>query len=259
MLHLNHSTFISPKYANVLAHNQLNVFAQIWAKKIDWFEEPNQRRGGWSGVGRLTLKNSAGESQVFFLKKQQNHGRRTWRNPITGEPTFRREFANLQLLSANHFAAPVVAFYAEAIENGQVCAVLMTADLTGFIDLERLMQNWLPIVNKEQKKVLMNKVANEINRFHGLGVVHRALYPKHIFVKNAETLPEVAVIDCEKMRQNSNLQANTVFDLSALNRHSQGIRNTERLAFLKVYLQTHKLNDAGKKLARQIAKRSARA
>ena len=61
------------------------------------------------------------------------------------------------------------------------------------------------------------------------------------------------------MRKNSNVYQRAVFDLAALNRHSEGWRNTQRLAFLKQYLQTKKLDVVGKKLARQITKRAARA
>ena len=251
--------YIAPPFADLLAHNQLNTFAQLWAKQIDWFEEPNQRRGGWSGVGRLQLVGKTGESQVFFLKKQQNHGRRTWQHPIQGEPTFRREFANLQFLAANHFAAPNVVFYAEANENGEPCAVLMTAELTDFKELAEITETWLPAASRAKKMTLIKKIANEIKRFHGLNLVHRALYPKHIFVKNVNTAPEIALIDCEKMRNNNNQTSNAIFDLSALNRHSQGWRNTQRMAFFKHYLQINRLDSNSKKIARQILKRAARA
>lgn len=259
MQHLHSPTFISPDFADILAHNQLNTFAQLWAKNIAWFEQPNQRRGGWSGVGRLQLENANGVKQIFYLKKQQNHGRRTWQNPIKGEPTFRREFVNLQLLTANNFAAPQVAFYAESIENDQQCAVLMTAELADFKDLAELSETWLPAASRAQKAQLIKKIANEIKRFHNYGLVHRALYPKHIFVKNVNNNLEIALIDLEKVRKNSNVYQCAVFDLAALNRHSEGWRRTQRLAFLKQYLQTKKLDVVGKKLARQITKRAARA
>ena len=251
--------FIATNFTDLLVHYQLNTFAQLWAKPIDWFETPNQRRGGWSGVGRLALINNAGNTHIFYLKKQQNHGRRTWCNPILGEPTFRREFANLQLLAANHFAAPKVVFYAEGIDKNQPCAVLMTEELSDFKDLAELTETWLPTASRAKKMTLIKKIANEIKRFHGLGLVHRALYPKHIFVKNVNIAPEVALIDCEKMRCNNNQTNNAIFDLSALNRHSQGWRNTQRMAFLKHYLQINQLDCNSKKIARQILKRAARA
>ena len=251
--------FISPSFADVLAHNQLNTFTQLWEKKIAWFEEPNHRRGGWSGVGKLQLTNANNEIQTFYLKKQQNHGRRTWQNPISGEPTFRREFVNLQLLAANNFAAPQVAFYAESLENGQQCAVLMTAELDGFKDMAELGETWLPTASAIQKKQLIKKIADEIKRFHSFSLVHRALYPKHIFVKNINNNPEIALIDLEKVRKNTSANACAIFDLAALNRHSEGWRRTERLAFLKQYLQIIKLDAAGKKLARKIIQRATRA
>lgn len=250
--------YIAREYADLLAHNQLNSFADFWAKHIDWFEAPNQRRGGWSGVGKLTLADAEGRTQTFYLKKQQNHGRRTWRHPLKGEPTFRREFENLQLLAAHRFAAPNVAFYAEANENGAPCAVLMTAELTNFKDMAELTNTWLPTASRMQKMQLIKKIANEIKHFHGLGFVHRALYPKHIFVKNVDTLPEVALIDCEKMRKGGSLNSRTIFDLSALNRHSQGWRNAQRMVFFKYYCGIDKLDANAKQLARHIIKRATR-
>ena len=210
-------------------------------------------------MGRLQLVNTAGGNQTFYVKKQQNHGRRTWQNPIKGEPTFRREFTNLQFLVANNFLAPQVAFYAESMEKDQQCAVLMTAELADFKDLAELSDTWLPAASRAQKSQLIKKIANEIKRFHNYGLVHRALYPKHIFVKNVNNNPEIALIDLEKVRKNTNLNERAIFDLAALSRHSEGWRNTQRLAFLKHYLQQQKLNVAGKKLARQITKRAARA
>ena len=252
------NTYISPDFADILAHNQLDTFNTVWEKSIEWFEEPNQRRGGWSGVGRICLQNAGNNTQVFYLKKQLNHGRRTWRHPIVGEPTFRREFEHLQLLAANHFAAPQVAFYAESTDKKTRYAVLMTAELTDYKDLAEIAINELPVASYRQKQQLIKEIANEIKRFHNLGLMHRALYPKHIFVKNALTQPEIALIDLEKVRKNGDADERAVFDLSALNRHSEGFSHTQRLVFLNHYLQQTKLDIHSERLAYKILKRSNR-
>ena len=250
--------YIAPQHLATLTHNQLTTFDAMWNMPIDWFEPPNERRGGWSGVGKLQLQDDSHNTHTFFLKKQHNHGRRTWRHPVHGEPTFRREFANLQLLNTQQIVAPMVACYAEKVVDGKPAALLMTVALTGYVDLEWLANNWLLTAKKQQKMLLIQKVAQEIKRFHDAGWVHRALYPKHIFVKNADTEPEIALIDCEKMRHQNNESKRTIFDLAAIHRHSPWVTNTQRLCFLKHYLNVNQLNQSGRLLTKQILQRAAR-
>ena len=91
--------FLSTQYQQSLSSHQFDDFESIWTSEIKWFEEPNQRRGGWSGVGRIELSLGNENFLCLFVKKQQNHGRLTWRNPFNGEPTFRREFQRWKFLA----------------------------------------------------------------------------------------------------------------------------------------------------------------
>lgn len=50
------------------------------------------------GAAWLELNLPEGGSAAVFLKRQENHGYRTWRHPWSGIPTFAREFANTQQL-----------------------------------------------------------------------------------------------------------------------------------------------------------------
>ena len=256
-------TFIASKFSEVLSENQLTTFDKLWEYKIDWFEAPNERRGGWSGVGQIflaadVLEKSSDKALSFFVKKQQNHGRRTLLHPFVGEPTFRREYERLQFLEKNQFGAPQVAFYAESNLNGHQRAILMTESLTDFLPLDTLIETWWPSANNQQKTHLIKKIANEIKRFHLLGLSHRALYPKHIFVKNAANHPQIALIDLEKARFTLGLWNRTVFDLAALNRHCDGLRHTQRMRFLLDYLNLKTLNFFGKMLCRLIIRRAKR-
>ena len=122
-------TFVSEQFLELLKQNQLDTFDKVW----------NERRGGWSGVGKVALINKT-SAQVdgttyAYIKKQQNHGRLTWRNPLNGEPTFKREFDRLAFLAEHQFAAPKVMFYAESKVDGKQSAVLMTAALDEYRDL----------------------------------------------------------------------------------------------------------------------------
>ncbi len=255
-------TFVSEQFSALLKQNQLDTFDKVWNYQVNWFEEPNERRGGWSGVGKVALQNQAstqhsGETYVY-IKKQQNHGRLTWRHPLSGEPTFKREFDRLTFLDEHQFAAPKVMFYAESKDDGKQCAVLMTEALDEYRDLSDLSLTWWKTASKAQQKNLIQVLATELRRFHGLGLVHRALYPKHIFVKNLDSSPEVALIDLEKARFSWIFWYRAFFDLASLNRHTTCCRRTQRLAFLKTYLKQEKLSCKSKLLTRMIIKRAQR-
>lgn len=244
-----------------MLHHGLDTFDSWWAREIDWFETPNQRRGGWSGVGKLVLPLENLPALTVFVKKQQNHGRRTWHHPIAGEPTFRREFQRLQALADADIPAPKVLMYAESLEAGNQRAILVTENLHGFVDLEQ----WLPAVLKQSqatRRELLRAVAHQIRRFHDLGWVHRALYPKHIFIRPEGAATQVAFIDLEKARQSPGAWRRARFDLAALHRHTEGLTDRDRLYFFKQYLYgkafTRPLTWCDKQLLKQIAKRSKR-
>ncbi len=253
------SLFQSTHYQQIFAQHQLDGFEPLWYRQIDWFEEPNQRRGGWSGVGQLILASDDAALNVF-VKKQQNHGRRTLLHPFKGEPTFRREFKRLTFLETQHIKAPKVVFYGERQLDNQACAMLVTETLLGFEPLDVVTQRWFSEQPKtrEQKRRLLKTVALTLRHFHETGLVHRALYPKHLFVKNAETHPEIAFIDLEKARNSWLFIYRAYFDLAAFNRHATHWSASDRLYFFLQYFQLSKLTKSHRFICRQIIKRSAR-
>ena len=255
--------FIYPKYKDTLELLGLNTFEALWNFPMDWFEPPNHRRGGWSGVGRVEFTIDQQNSFNVFIKKQENHGRPTLLNPFAGEPTFRREFKNLKLLHENHLLAPKVVFYAEANVNGNKRAILVTEALDDFMSLENLTTELVQKTNRDTKRNLIQTVAQSLRKFHEVGMVHRALYPKHIFVKNFKQKPEVALIDLEKARFSLNFYYRSFFDLAALNRHAESWTKTQRLKFFMSYfgldsLSHHPARFFFKRLCRSIIKRSQR-
>jgi serine/threonine protein kinase len=252
--------FQSAHYQAIFAHNQLHDFDAIWAREIDWFEAPNERRGGWSGVGCLQLDSPLGTSLRVFVKKQQNHGRFSLRNPIKGEPTFRREFEHLTFLEEREFDAPRVVFYGEQSTNQQTRAILITVELAGFISLDTLSHQIATKgkMSAQKKRMLLASIASKLRCFHQLNLMHRALYPKHILVATADTAPQIALIDLEKARFSPVFWNNAYFDLAALTRHAEHWSRTQRLYFFLQYCQLKQLTGFSKWLCRLIIKRAMR-
>jgi tRNA A-37 threonylcarbamoyl transferase component Bud32 len=249
--------FQSNNYQTLFTQHQLADFDAIWARGIAWFEPPNERRGGWSGVGKLELDSTNGETMTVFVKKQQNHGRKSWRHPFAGEPTFRREFENLTFLAQHNIGAPKVVYYSENVASKQ--AVLITENLANFVALDSINLSQL---SQMQQQKLVQKVALEIRRFHDTCMVHRALYPKHIFIKNADSLqnstPETALIDLEKARFSPLAWYRAYFDLAAFTRHAVGWSEDNKLLLVNTYLAKSSPSFFDKLLCNMIKSRANR-
>jgi hypothetical protein len=255
------TTFISPTFSNLLANNKLDTFEKVWDYQVNWFEEPNERRGGWSGVGRIMLKDVESGNEIgAFLKKQNNHCRTSFLHPIKGVPTFQREFEMMHYLAAKQVLAPEVLFFARN-PAGNLETTLMTKELTGFMPLEDLTEQIFqtkPLTLREQN-IVIKAVAKFARRLHDVNIQHRSFYPKHIFIKTAnEHIPKVAVIDLEKSRVNRIPFLRSVIDLSVLNKHAKYWSKSRRMRFYLEYLGLNHLTPYAKWLCRLIIKRSTR-
>lgn len=254
-------TFVSAKYAQLLQINQLDTFEKVWNRKVDWFEEPNERRGGWSGVGRITLQQEDGTEIGAYLKRQDNHCRISFLHPIKGVPTFQREFEMMQYLEQHGVCTPEVMLFGRN-PNGDLKTTLLTKELVGFVPLdvltERIFANGRPALAVQRP--IIEAVAQFAKQLHAAKVQHRSFYLKHLFVKMADTnVPQVAVIDLEKSRVNPFAMLCSLMDLSALNRHTEYWSRSCRMYFYLQYLGLKRLTPYAKWLCRRIIKRSRRA
>jgi hypothetical protein len=82
--------FIAGDWQQLLDGNGLDSFEALWTLDAGWFEAPNKRRGGWSGVSRCDLEVPEGGSVGVFVKRQQDHVYRSPRHPLRGMLTFVR-------------------------------------------------------------------------------------------------------------------------------------------------------------------------
>jgi hypothetical protein len=253
--------FKSDKYVDLLDANQMTDFDAVWGKQIEWFEEPNTCRGGWSGVGRMELVREDGSVIATFLKKQKNHKQKTLLHPFTGIPTFEREFDMLRYLTWRGLKTPEVMLFAQG-KDGKFKTTLMTKELSNYISLEFLTSQMFadnhPTLGEQN--ILLEAIADYTKRLHDTKVQHRAFYPKHLFIKQVpNAAPKVAVIDLEKARINLIPAFRSLMDLAALHRHAAHWSKSRRMYFYLQYLGLKKLTPYAKWLCKQIIKRASRA
>jgi hypothetical protein len=165
-------------------------FDYWWSLPGDWVEEPNQARKGWSGVLRATT-----DDGVFYIKRQRNYLCHTLRHPF-GWPTASREWHYLQRLKALGINAPQPVFHGTRQTPAGLEAILVTAELTGYVALADL-----PPLDPAQRRNLAGVIGTLVGRLHQAGLQHSCLYDKHVMVRlDGSAPPAVALIDLEKMR-----------------------------------------------------------
>lgn len=218
------------------ATGQLNDmdFDVWWARTGEWVEEPNQRRGGQSGVQLLIPETP--EQPFLYSKRQINHTFFSLRHPF-GYPTALREKNAIQSLERLGAKAPKLVFYG-AIKRGQDWhALLVTEALTGFVVLDEWyeQQRTQPLEPAVIDAVLQ-QIAINFYKMHTGGWQHGCCYAKHIYIKtNPQSTPEVAFIDLEKARRRWPASRAALHDIKQFGRHRGGMPDADWQVFLKHY------------------------
>lgn len=244
--------YCNPDWQSALESQQFATFEQIWVAPIQWIDEPNRNRGGWSGVGCMQFAKQA-QTVSVYIKKQQNHVSRSLWHPVRGEPTFAKEFKFMRYLTQHGVMTPQVVFFAQrALHAGQQ-AILITENLEGFNALDQINRHGLSLTSQRK---LIAKVAQAIRQMHRLGIQHRALYAKHIFVKPVDNSFAVAFIDFEKSRRMLIPSVQAISDLITLNYRTSGWSVSHRLYFFKQYYSIARLQGIYKMLVRWITRKT---
>ncbi len=183
--------------------NHLPAFEQLWSLDTPWFEEPNYRRNGWSGVVKYVLTDEHDKPFPIFIKRQENHNCKTLLHPIKGIPTFRREFYSLQKLYAAQIPTLNYLYYGERLKDGKAQSILITQSLEGYQSFEDYFQpdTLASAAISEQVITHIMQTAGENTRLlHDANFRHGSLYPKHFFVKVENKKSDVRLIDLEKLK-----------------------------------------------------------
>lgn len=241
--------YVNAQWRGLLERHGLDSFDALWAIDLPWFEPPNQRRGGWSGVARLELQDGSGRPQAFFLKRQENHGTFSWRHPIRGIPTFEREFRLIRRYQAGRIPALTPVYYAARFTADGHRAILITEALDGYVPLDQI--GTIPPASRNN---LLRAVARLTRRIHDAHIQHNCYYPKHIFIDiRPDQSVRANVIDLEKSRWHPLKVFCRLRDLDTLNRYAAGWSTRERIRFLKCYLRITRLTPYAKWLWRRLA------
>jgi tRNA A-37 threonylcarbamoyl transferase component Bud32 len=245
-----HEVFCKPEYKALLQVNTLGNFESLWELEAQWVEEPNVRRGGWSGVVRHTLQNAEGEDIEVFIKRQEGHMSKTFAHPLSGILTLRKEFANIQRLI--RYGVPTL----EPLYSGYSGdkAILVTLGLSEHSSLDNIDPCAIP---ESMRQKLVCTIAHAIQHMHAHRLQHNCLYPKHIFVKQQEDDWDVRIIDLEKMKRTLKRSNAVQRDLSTLFRYADPRwTNSDRAFFFQCYCEGDTSSSRSKKILRFIAAES---
>ncbi len=254
--------YISPEWYGILEEQGLCGFSALWEKELSYIEEPNSGRGknGWSGVSLLPLEIPGMGRRNLVLKRQFNHVSRSLRHPFSGIPTVTREFHNILLY--REVGVPTVVPVFHAVRKGKegTRAVLVTEYLEGYSSLEELIAEWEENgwQDLSRRCRIIETAARVLRKLHRNGIVHKCMYPKHIFVKETGQTCDVRLIDLEKSRNGIGCLGNGggVRDLESLHRHTGQLTHADRMRFLTAYCGKEIQDAEVELLAEKIKKRT---
>lgn len=223
-----HEIYASPSIQQQLQVARLNSFEALWTLEAEWVEEPNVRRKGWSGMSRFELNASAPAPMGVYLKRQENHGYRSLRNPFRLLPTVYREYNRLVAMQAAAIAAPEVLYYGHRRIDNKMQAILMTREIPPSIPIDDYIEQAGERPPDEVRQLIID-TATLIARFHQHHFQHGSLYGKHVLVSGIDADTPASdpterhlvphLIDVEKTRRRLSRIAIAVRDLNQLYRH----------------------------------------
>jgi hypothetical protein len=254
---------VSDSDRELLDYNGFDCFESLWGVKLDWFEEPNYRRNGWSGVSRHVLKTPDGGSVAVFIKRQENHNFKSFLHPMRGLPTIYREYKNISRLKKYGIPCPDLVLYGHRNTGGQWQAILITRSLPGYKPLEDCLNSIEPD-DVGARRALLASVAEMLCQMHAHHLRHGSLYAKHILVRvqppdrsNHDGAYEFdsVVIDLERMRIRFPLFQLALRDLDQLYRRWKR-REGDWEAFIDSYLARAPWGIPGRKVKEALLRRS---
>ena len=243
--------FIAEADRELLVRNGLADFDALWELTLQAVDEPNVERGGWSSVFRLDLDETS-----FYLKRQSNHLTRSFSHPF-GEPTFAREFRNIQRYQKLGIPTLEASFFGCRQVEREQRAVLMTRALDEWDDLESWLDKWSTL-DQAKRKGILSATGQLANRLHRSGQVHGCFYPKHIFLQEQPSGWRARLIDLEKTRPLLLGRRDRIKDLEPLLRRAPCWSEDDINRLLAAYLHGNETEGWAQQLTRRRREKEAR-
>ena len=251
-------SWVAPEWVSALKDAGLLDIKSVSKREFDWFESPNRRRGGWSGVTRIVLNPEAAKEnqKAVFLEIQQNHFYRAPSTFFLKRLSFAREFDALQALAPVVSCMPNLLQFAQWKHDGNQGSLIITEALEGLIPFDQWLKKQKDSADSDQSESILKalqSVASAARELHNAGWAHFGFYPKHAFIrKDEDGHYTTCLIDLEKARQPLRSSQSTVEDASRFLRKATELNNEEKVAYLRAYFQTDTFSDAQKRMIRKM-------
>ncbi|MDO9319661.1 MAG: lipopolysaccharide kinase InaA family protein [Gammaproteobacteria bacterium] len=169
-------------------------FEDYWRSPSEFVEPMNVRRNGWSAVSLLSVPDAQGRESRFYLKRQENQLRYSWRHPI-GALTYQYEVEAFQ--KADCFKLPTAELITYGFRrNGATRrGIVVTREiaLPALSDFQNVATDWPALLPA------LRNAGRELLRLHLCDWQHGALYPSHIFIDPSNG--RIRLIDFERARR----------------------------------------------------------
>jgi len=263
-LNVSNQTYIHPEWADVFSKAGYSDFDSWWDAEQNLVEVGNFRgpdaHTSWSHVSRIDLP----DGRTVYLKRQQNHFPNNTLLKLRRIMTFEVEWKNYQLLQAAGVPTMKIIYFSQRKVNGDKQAIVVSEELKGMTPINEIIQwfethQWPP---RQQRLAILSAILNVIKPMHESGLIHNALYSRHIylnipFVEGCPAMPEsfhTCLIDLERTKSpGKNSPKMIKNDLEKMFRRIHQWPARDCLWFLKQYLGITKLTPEAKEIAKKIA------
>ena len=191
----NCSLYLDPDLKDVFFQQGLADFDAWWSIDVPFIDELNHRGTGWSGVSFLKLEKKGGKAVSMYIKRQEDYKKRTLFHPLSGIPTFKKEFQNIQILFKLSVPTITPLYFAERYVKGKYQSILVTKALSNYVSLD----SGIDHLNPRMQKQLMARCGAVTRKLNDNNYFHNSLYPKHLFYSIEGSIVDVCLIDLEKL------------------------------------------------------------
>jgi len=256
--------FEAEDWREVLRHNGLRGFEDIWNLPHVWVQRPNTRHHGFAGVARHEFTLPDGSRRGYYVKIHRNRLRRTARRPWLGTPVLQHELRNHRSCAIAGVGSPRPVYCANRMVEGQHRGIFVTEEVTTHQPLASVIAAWElkgrpPTI---ERWWVIDAVAAQLRALHDARLRVAAYTPEHIFVRvehgdgsvAGEANVSVRLLDLERIRVSVLPRRTQVADLVTLHLATPELHWNERLRFLISYLGVDQLTPAVKHLWYRVAR-----